>query len=143
LQIAEGVHPSGSHVQGAIIVLDLDDCKLDTLTEWIWIREGKPSRKALKVMSLGGFDQVLFMDIVANILDRDLTPAHLARLAIRSVGTAGSRNGIRYLQDNIDRAIITPLTYAYRDAILGSTHTSTLAQAEAVVVPGKVCRNAE
>ena len=43
-----------------------------------------------------------------------------------------ARNGIRYLAQNIEHGIVTPLTYAYRDAILRRTGAAGLTEAEAI-----------
>jgi len=80
-------------------------------------------------MTLGGLDNVIFADLVANISDAERSAEHLARLAVDSM-SAGDRNGIRYLADNIEAGIVTPLTAAYRDAILQRTGAADLTEAE-------------
>ena len=45
------------------------------------------------------------------------------------VHALAARNAIRYLAQNIEQGIVTPLTYAYRDAILRRTGTTDLTEA--------------
>ena len=53
-------------------------------------------------------------------------------LAIFAYGPA--RNAIRYLAQNIEQGIVTPLTFAYRDAILRRTGAADLSEAERLVL---------
>jgi len=89
-------------------------------------------------MQLGGFHSVLYACLLPNIPSEDLTPEYLAKLAIKSAtelaqeGNAHAleKNGIRYLEDNIEQGVITPLTEAYRRAILAATGTASLGDAQ-------------
>ena len=56
------------------------------------------------------------------------------RVAIESVRRSPARNAIRYLARNIERGVITPLTFAYRDAILRRTGAADLGEAERLVL---------
>ena len=63
------------------------------------------------------------------------SPRKLARLAVRSVVVCKEmgvpqRNGIRYLLNNIENGIITPLTEEYKKEILLVTRTETLEEAK-------------
>ena len=53
---------------------------------------------------------------------------------IESVRAKPERNGIQYLADNIDQDIVTPLTYTYRDAVLGLAGATDLRQAEKILL---------
>ena len=50
------------------------------------------------------------------------------------VHALAARNAIRYLAQNIEQGIVTPLTYAYRDAILRRTGAADLTEAEVVAL---------
>lgn len=84
----------------------------------------------MKQMSLQGIEVVLYCDLDRDISDDDLTAERLAGFAIESVRRRPERNGIRYLVDNIERNLITPLTCAYRDVVLRLTGANDLAEAE-------------
>jgi hypothetical protein len=45
-----------------------------------------------------------------------------------------ARNAIRYLAQNIEQGVITPLTYDYREAILCATGAPNLRQAEELLL---------
>jgi len=45
-----------------------------------------------------------------------------------------ARNAICYLAQNIEQGVVTPLTYAYRDAILRGTGAADLTKAEAAAL---------
>jgi hypothetical protein len=80
------------------------------------------------VKDLGGVPYVFYTWLQPNldvVLDPDLSveakAAHLAQLAVESVTEktyAKDRDGIRYLADAIAHGVETPLTAAYRAAIL-------------------------
>ena len=124
------IYPAGSNVGGALLILDLEvDCA-ETVREWLWDREGRPKRTSIKVMPFLGLSSVVYAGLEPNISETDMTADSLARLAIKSVSSAGELNGIRYLAANIARGIITPLTFAYRDAILKLMRADDLAEAE-------------
>ncbi len=80
------------------------------------------------VDDLGGVPHVLYtwlhpnLDLVLDVgLSMESKAAHLAHLAVDSVTAeayAEDRDGIRYLADSIAHGICTPLTDAYRAAVL-------------------------
>jgi cation transport regulator ChaC len=136
------LHPSGGFVTGEILALDIKDDQLDSAREWLLVREGRPSQSRIKVMELGGLRNVLYADLIANIPDSQLTADHLADLAITSVASAQDvkRNGIRYLADNVERRIVTPLTDAYIDAVLRKTEARDLREAEKILIGARRLR---
>jgi hypothetical protein len=128
------IHKAGGVVNGQILVLDVGPSRLAEVREWLWERENKPNRRWIKEMHLGGVEHVLYCDIESNICDSDLNADSLARFAIDSVSLKPERNGIAYLARNIELGIVTPLTYAYRDAILRLTSSDDLDEAEKKVL---------
>ena len=128
------LHKTGGIVQGRLLVLDIHDNRLDELRELLWEREGRPPRQRLKQMACGDFGSVLYCDLAATLRDEEIIPESLAEFAIESVGQSPARNAIRYLAQNIEQGVITPLTHAYRDAILRRTGAVDLTQAEDVVL---------
>lgn len=84
-------------------------------------------------MRLAGLGHVLYCDIESNIRDADMNAESFARFAIESVSSKPERNGIAYLERNIEMGVITPLTHAYQDAILRLTGCSDLDEAESQV----------
>ncbi len=127
------IHEAGGLVQGKLLVLDVERDGFGEVEEWLWQREGKPPRARIKRMEFNGFARVLYCDLEATLDVAELTAESLARFAIESVHTKPERKGIRYLADNIDRGIVTPLTYAYRDA-LRLTGAIDLRQAEKILL---------
>ena len=128
------IHDSGASVQGRLLVLDARLDAIDEVEGWLWERKGKPPRAGLKRMALGGFRRVLYCDLECTLRTEQLNPECLARFAIESVRNNPARNAIRYLAQNIDQGVITPLTYGYRDAILCATGASDLKQAEELLL---------
>jgi hypothetical protein len=63
-----------------------------------------------------------------------VNPQSLARFAIESVCQQPERNAIKYLANNIEQGVITPLTFAYRDAVLSITGAVNLWQAEQIIL---------
>jgi hypothetical protein len=120
------LHKTGGIVQGQLLVLDAQERAHDELREWLWEREGRPPRELLKQMASGGFGCVLYCDLEATLKDEDINPESLAQFAIDSVEKSPARNAIRYLEQNIEQGIVTPLTYAYRDAVLRRTGAADL-----------------
>jgi len=94
----------------------------------------KPPRALLKQLARGGFGCVLYCDLEATLYNEDINPESLAQFAIACVEKSPARNAIRYLAQNIDQGIITPMTYAYRDAILRRTGKESPAEAERIVM---------
>lgn len=128
------IHPSGASVQGKLLVLDVHSDAIDDVEEWLWEREGKPPRAGLKRMEWSGFRQVLYCDLESTLGAADLNAESLARFAIESIAKNPVRNAVRYLAQNIEQGVITPLTYEYRDAILRATGALDLMQAEEFVL---------
>jgi hypothetical protein len=58
---------------------------------------------------------VLYCDLKSTVRDEELNPESLAAFAIESVRRSPEKNAIRYLAQNIEQGIITPLSYSYRD----------------------------
>jgi hypothetical protein len=127
------IHQAGCTVNGQVLVLDVGANRLAEVQEWLWQRENRPKRSCIKEMCLAGLDHVLYCDIESNIRDADMNAESLARFAIESVSSKPKRNGIAYLARNIEMGVITPLTYAYQDAILRLTGCSDLDEAESQV----------
>lgn len=136
------LHPSGGFVTGEILVLDVKIDQLDAVRAWLQVRERTPAPSSIKVTALGGFRTVLYADLAANIPDAKRTADYLADLAICSVAHVDevSRNGIRYLADNVKRQIVTPLTDPYIDAVLRKTGARDLRQAEQMLVDARCAR---
>jgi hypothetical protein len=126
------IHPAGGTVRGKLLVLDIQVSALDQLSDWLWEREGKPPRGRIKRMACNGFGSVLYCDLESTLKTEELKPDSLAEFAIESVHRSPERNAIRYLAQNIEQGIVTPLTYAYRDAILRLTGAVDLRQAEEI-----------
>jgi hypothetical protein len=124
------IHEAGSPVNGQILVLDAQPNRMAEIRKWLWERENKPKRRCIKEMHLAGVEHVLYCDIDSNIGDSELNADSLAKFAIDSVALKPERNGIAYLSLNMELGIVTPLTYAYRDAILRLTSSSNLDEAE-------------
>jgi hypothetical protein len=128
------LHETGGIVEGQLLILDLQESRLDELTEWLWEREGKPPRQRLKRMACGGFRCMIYCDLEATLRQDEINPESLAEFAIESVRRSPARNAIRYLAQNIEQGIVTPLTFAYRDAILCRTGAADLGEAERLVL---------
>lgn len=127
------IHQAGGAVNGQVLVLDVGANRLAEVRVWLWERENKPKQRCIKEMRLADLDHVLYCDIESNIRVADINAESLARFAIESVSTKPERNGIAYLARNIEMGVITPLTYAYQDAILRLTGCSDLDEAESQV----------
>ena len=115
-------------------MLDIQKSALGELMEWLWEREGEPPRDRLKQVECGGFGCVLYCDLESNLSDEEINAESLAQFAIESVRKIPMRNAIGYLAQNIEQGIITPLTYAYRDAILRRTGAVDLTEAEKIIL---------
>lgn len=131
------IHRAGGTVQGKILVLDVQVNGINEAREWLREREGNPPGQRVKEMEWDGFGRVLYCDLEATIGDADLNPESLAKFAVDSVHEKPDRNGIRYLANNIEQGVITPLTYAYRDAILRVARASDLWEAEKNILARK------
>jgi hypothetical protein len=128
------IHPAGGIVRGQLLVLNIQPNAIDELSEWLREREGMPPRERLKRMECGDFGCVLYCDLEPTLGDEALNPESLAGFAIESVHQSLGRNAIKYLAQNIEQGIITPLTYSYRDAILRRTGAVDLAEAEDIAL---------
>ena len=128
------IHHNGGIVQGQLLVLDLQLSALDELMEWLWEREAtlraSCSSKWNATASAACFTVIWSQNLTAE----GINPESLAQFAIDSVGKRPERNAIRYLANNIAQGIITPLTYAYRYAILRRTGAAELAGAEELIL---------
>ena len=102
-------------------------------TKESYVARGNPGPDTIVIKELAaahGAERILYTEIRATI--EDLTPEHLADLAVKSAraeaGTCG-RDGITYLRDAKEAGIETPLTAAYESEILKETGTATLNEA--------------
>jgi len=85
-------------------------------------------------MAFADFERVLYCDLEATLGDEEINAESLAEFAIDSVQRSPARNAVQYLAQNITQGVVTPLTYAYRDAILRRTGARDLAQAEELLL---------
>ncbi len=131
------LHQTGGKVEGQILVLSVQSDALSDVKEWLREREGNPSVARIKVMELAGFNCVLYCDLEPTLSEADIKPESLARFAIESARLKPEKNGIRYLRQNIEKKVITPLTYAYRDEILRQSRARDLLEAEKVFLETK------
>jgi len=143
-------HEKGGIVEAELLVLP-DDMPLNRARDLLWRREcGREDCD--QSYSVGkGPDAVLVCEYhecpwVEAVLYTDFNPPgkvtfsadDLARAAIESVAKAQeNKNGISYLAFAIEAGIRTPLTEAYRDAILRVTGVDSLADALIVAKTGK------
>lgn len=125
------IHAMGAPVNGVVLVLDLKSADIEIARRLLRQREGT-SNENIATTNVKELDTVLFAKLPSNIGDSELNPEHLAKLAIDSVSTDPDRNGIRYLADNIENEIVTPLTDAYRLAILAKMNAESLPEAERI-----------
>jgi hypothetical protein len=122
-------------VNGGLIVLGMTDTaeQVAQVSRQLADREGAADTSAIKSdRRILGF-RVIYSDFGARFTNP--TPEELARAAIDSVAGCFQRghpfmNGIRYLRENLEWGVVTDLSFAYRDAILNATQTTTLDQAE-------------
>lgn len=128
------IHPAGGTVTGKLLILGIQMSALDELQGWLWEREGKPPCGRIKRMKCNGFGCVLYCDLEPTLNDEELNPDSLAAFAMESVRQSPGRNAITYLAQNIEQGVVTPLTYAYRRAILRMTGAIDLRQAEANIL---------
>lgn len=146
------VESGGAHVQGSLLILRTD-VSIGEARSKLWRREtgrigtgyqyvtpdpvGQNSVVIHDHKDLGGVDLVLSTWICSNIAP--LTADKLADLAISSAATEAGiqgRDGISYLIDATLAGIRTPLTDAYREAILARTSTANLGDARQMLVSG-------
>lgn len=139
-------HDAGSPVACSVIVL-VDRIGLEEARDLVYRRERNrvgsgescSARWREWIPELRGFGPTavsLYTALPATI--DHVTAEHLADLAIASaVAPAGGerRDGISYLADALDKGIRTPLSAAYRQAILDRLKVATLREAH------EVCRS--
>lgn len=129
----------GGIVTGQILVLDLPDTEdaREKVAHSLWLREGRPPRAAIRTMSAAGVKTVFYCDLEPTIPNP--VPKLLADFAIESVAKcaeagAPHRNGIRYLRDCLEVGVVTPLSYAYADAIMAKLKAKDLKEAEEIAL---------
>ncbi|HEV2990580.1 MAG TPA: hypothetical protein VG759_19245 [Candidatus Angelobacter sp.] len=100
------------------------------------LREGltKGSSSKIKEEQTAGF-HVIYADFDSVLTPEQLNGPNLAAYAIASVEQCvrsghAFNNGVRYLLENIEWGIATPLTAQYTNAILQGTQCNTLTDAE-------------
>lgn len=139
------VEERGAPVQATVLVLD-EGVSLSEAKDMVYRRETHSvGNKATtyepdptldnqvyvcEARDLAGLDRVLYTKIATNI--DDPTPERLAELAIESAkreAGADQRDGITYLLEALEEGIETPLSGAYRQAILERAGASDLTQA--------------
>lgn len=138
---------TGGIVRGGLIVLPLNNNEenIASVRQNLALREGltKGSSSKIKEEQIAGF-HVIYADFDAALTPAQLNGKSLAAYAIASVEQCVRKgyafnNGIRYLRDNLEWGIITPLTEQYVKAILQSTHRTTLAEAEHKLLTEAMC----
>ncbi|MCL1593782.1 MAG: hypothetical protein M3132_05470 [Actinomycetia bacterium] len=146
------VESGGAHVEGSLLVLHTD-VLIEEARSKLWRREtgrvgtgheyvtpdpvGQNSVVVKEHNDLAGIDLTLSTWICSNITP--LTADKLAELAISSATTESGiqgRDGISYLINTTRAGIHTPLTDAYREAILARTNTANLKDARQMLVAG-------
>ena len=93
-----------------------------------------PRRKLLKQMAWGALSSCFTATWKQRFVKTKSTRSRCVQLAIASARRSPTRNAIRYLAQNVEHGILTPLTYAYRDGILRRTGAADLTEAEAAVL---------
>lgn len=131
---------AGGTVRGQLLRLDVgDDAPGRALVDdLLRERERAPGDvvELLRWTEMGGLPTA-YVALPVTIPAPD--PRLLADLAVQSVGALLAtgeveRNGIRYLRNAIDAGIATPLTAAYREALLARTGAPDLDTAEAAAI---------
>jgi hypothetical protein len=136
-------HARGGSVEAEILVLAEGVSRSDA-TDMLWRRETRKIGLGERYTEGGSANSVLVKHItdspcVEDVLYTDFNAAgkierpdaeELAMRAIQSVKTADDgKDGISYLIGNLAAGIETPLTPAYRAAILRQTNTESLEKA--------------
>ena len=135
----------GARVSATILLLK-EGVPVETAQDFLWRRETSnectdkhykkptnpgPDSMVVEVLTnFKGVEKVIYTRLGPNI--PDLTPEHLAELAISSAKSdAGSKNrdGISYLISLKRQGIVTPLSRAYEEAILKKMGTASLEDA--------------
>lgn len=133
-------HENGAPVSAEILVLD-DSVSEDAARDMLWRREtrnvgtnrhypagtGANAIIAAALTDTPCVETVFYTDFNPSGKILNPTAEDLAKSAIASVKEAGNgQDGITYLINNIAAGIETPLTSAYRDAILKQTGEDSL-----------------
>jgi hypothetical protein len=141
-------HPAGAPVKAQILVLD-DGMSADEAANRLWRREtgtqdrAKPYPAGTSPNSVRcertthpSVTTVLYTDFLPAGKIEHPTAVELANAAIASVAMAApGQDGITYLRNAIAAGTKTPLTDDYTAAILRRTHTESLRDALAKVLP--------
>ena len=129
----------GGIVTGQVLVLDLLDTEdaRDKVSHSLWLREGRPPRAAIRIMSAAGIDAVFYVDLEPSIPSP--APRLLADFAIASVAKCAelgiaAQNGIAYLRNNLEMGVVTPLSHGYEEAILAKLKAKDLQEAEEIAI---------
>ncbi len=130
------LHPRGGTVQGQILVLNAVAEDLGYIRKCLREREGHPPDSWIRETRLGEFDHVFYCNLEPTLGESEIKAEKLASYAIESVRKQPGKNGIRYLRQNIEANIVTPLTYAYRNEILRQSGAKDLLEAEEVLLQG-------
>lgn len=143
------VESGGAPVHGAILTAD-PSVSEETIKDALWRRETREQRReeatspesrdfvirrASSLEPAYHLDKVFFAHLEANI--EDLTPAHLADLAIESARSEAGRrgeDGIAYLLTIKENGISTPLLAPYEREILRKTEEPSLEAAREALV---------
>lgn len=98
------------------------------------INPGEDSVVVEAISDFAGLTSVVYTRIASNL--DDVTPGHLAELAIRSAREEGNsgRDGISYLIDAKRNGIVTPLMTEYEREILQRTEANSLEEARDLLV---------
>ena len=121
-------HPRGGPVDGALLLL-ADHLELGQAVDMLAEREGLQGPRGVVQVEVPGGRLVLAASLPRNLPAPDMTPAALARRAVASV-SGGRRNGVAYLAAALGSGVVTPLSQAYRDAVLAAAGASSLEEAE-------------
>jgi hypothetical protein len=129
---------AGAVIRGGLIVLPIKNTEQNvaSVRDKLALREGaaKGSSSKIKDEQIAGF-HVVYADFDAAIMPEQLNGETLAAYATASVQQCvkdghAFNNGIRYLLENLEWGVVSPLTDQYAKAILQGTHCNTLADAE-------------
>ena len=128
---------NGSKVNGGLIILDLDGFDKNNI---YFVKRKLMGRERTKRTDFIKHRDKLFRSYLLIYSDfpaicEKPNPECLAEFAISSVRECveiffPAKDGIRYLMENIEWGIETPLTCQYKEAILKRTGTKTLDEAE-------------
>lgn len=143
-------HEKGAKVEAELLILP-DDMPVNRARDLLWLRERRKEDTNETYSAGNGPNAVLVRDLsecpwAETVLYTDFNasgkvtlPADaLAKAAVESVAKAPeNKDGISYLAAAVEAGIRTPLTEAYRDAILRLTGVDSLTDALIVAKTGK------